>query len=419
MPIDQQTVAIRFRMSAILQPVVKLTEKVTALNEKYLSLTFEEQKEMSFVQRLKVYNWTFELFCLFMIGMIFVAYKYGVFINESRAKRIFKSLNAFLQDDLQFSRVGFSKGDGSKIPYVEERQKTWFSTFATGRSAIESLSVRVHMYSRSNPVAMAIEGMLRFAFPSMVVQDVAEHCEVVIRPSGVFVSNETSKPNADAKEIANRFKFISAVVNKSAMNELRRDNYYLSLTRTTESENLPLEYVFMSETNQLNGFFPHYTDANFQGLLKKAGKFLQCINFTDLPTTKPLTDKLWESAQQPRAVIRTEVPTSDKDLALLKELISSVVEIFDAVTREMVQKSPQAFITNEVLRKSSHLRTQELAKVVKAMQQVEREMAQEKKQEAEKERRRQLKATGAQEKVDQKMKEKRERRQKNKQKVRM
>ncbi|QLL31075.1 hypothetical protein HG536_0A08920 [Torulaspora globosa] len=406
-------------MSSILRPVAKLTEKVAALNEKYLSLSFEEQKNMSFVERVKVYNWTFELISLSIIGLIFLAYKYGVSVNESRAKRLFGSLNGFLQDDLQFARVGFSKGDGSKTPYVEERQKTWFSTFATGRSAIESVSVRVHMFSRSNPVAMLVESLLGLAFPSFVVQDIAEHCEVVIKPNGVFVNSENAKPNADAKEVVGRFKFISAVVNKSSMNELRRDSYYLSLTRTSESDKLPVEYVFMSETNQLNGFITHYTDENFRNLLKKAGKFLQCICFTDLPAKRPLTDKLWEAAQQPRAVIRTKVPTNDQEVALLKQIISSVVEIVDTVTREMVQKSPQVFITSEVLRKSNQLRTQELAKVVKAMQQVEREMAQEKKQEAEKERRRQLKASGQQEKLDQKMKEKRERRLRNKQKVRM
>lgn len=406
-------------MSSLLRPVLKLSEKVTALNAKYLSLTFEEQKNMSFLERVKVYNWTFELIALSILGLVFLAYKYGVFINENRAKKLFKSVNAFLQDELQFARVGFSKGDGTKIPYVEERQKTWFSTFATGRSAIASLSVRVHMFSRSNPVAMLVESLLRFVFPSMVVQDIAEHCEVVIKPNGVYVGSETAKPNADAKEIANKFKFITAVVNKSSMNELRRDNYYLSLTRTSESDNLPVEYVFMSETNQLNGFISHYTDAEFKSLLKRAGKLLQCIAFTDLPTKKPLTDKLWESVQQPRVVIRTKVPTSEQELTLLKELIGAVVEIVDTVTREFVQKSPQVFITSEVLRKSNQLRSQELAKVIKAMQQVEREMAQEKKQEAEKERRRQLKASGEQEKVDQKMKEKRERRLRNKQKVRM
>ncbi|CCE90067.1 uncharacterized protein TDEL_0A07350 [Torulaspora delbrueckii] len=407
-------------MSAFLQPIIKGMDKVTALNAKYLALTFEEQKNMTFVERLRFYNWTFEIFALAMLVLVFVAYKYGVIVNENRAKKLFGSLNSFLQDDLQFARVGFSKGDGSKVPYIEEGQKTWYTTFATGRSAIASLSVRVHMFSRSNPVAMLMESLVNLMFPSsMTVKDVSEYCEVVIKPNGTFVSSETAKPNNDAKDVVNKFKFITSIVNKSSMNELRRENYYLSLTHTSESDKLPVEYVFMSELNQLNGFTLHYADAGFNELLKRAGNFLQSICFTDLPANKPLTDKLWDATQKPRAVIRTKIPVSEQDLSLLKELVSAVVQIFDNVTREIVQKSPQAFINSDILKKSNQLRTQELARIVKAMKQVEREMAQEKKQEAEKEKRRQLKATGEQEKFDQKMKEKRERRLRNKQKVRM
>lgn len=409
-----------FIMSSLLQPIIKGMEKVTALNAKYLSLTFEQQKEMSLLERVKAYNWTFELFALGLLALVFLAYKYGVIVNENRAKKLFESLNGFLQDDLQFARVGFSKGDGPKVPYIEERQKTWFTTFATGRSAIESLSVRVHMFSRSNPVAMMMESLVNLLFPSsMTVKNVSEYCEVVIKPNGVYVSGEITKPNDDAKDVVNKFKFITSIVNKSVMNELRRENYYLSLTRTTESDKLPVEYVFMSEMNQLNGFTLHYATADFNDLLKRAGKFLQCISFTDLPASKPLTDKLWEATQQPRAVIRTNIPVTEQDLGLLKEIVSSVVQIFDTVTRELSQKSPQAFINSDILRKSNQLRSQELARIVKAMKQVEREMAQEKKQEAEKEKRRQLKASGEQEKFDQKMKEKRERRMRNRQKVRM
>lgn len=406
-------------MSAILKPLLKGMEKINVLNGKYLSLTFEEQKNMSIWERVKVYNWTFELVALSILGLVFLFYKAGVMINESRAKRLFDSLNDFLKDDLQFARVGFSSKDAPKVSYIEEAQKTWFTSFATGRSAIASLSVRVHMYSRSNPVAMVMEKLLALAFPSAVIQDVAEYCEIVVKPSGVYVSNETAKPNGNADEVLNNFKFVTSIVNKSQMNEVRRDNYYFSLTRTSESDKLPIEYVFMSEINQLNDFTLHYAGAKLKEKLKNASNILHFISFTDLPVMKPLTDKLWNSTQQPRAVIHFSIPTSKEDVKNMQEIISSVVEVFDEFTKELVQKSPNVFVTNDVLKKSVQLRAQELAKIVKTMKQVEREMAQEKKQEAEKEKRRNLKASGEQEKFDQKMKEKRERRMRNKQKVRM
>lgn len=406
-------------MSSFLRPVLVAMEKVNNLNEKYQSLTFEQQKELSILGRLKFYNWTFELICLGIMALIFAFYKGGVMINESRAKRMFGSINDLCKDELQFARVGFNSKNGSKLPYIEERGNTWFSTFATGRSAIASLGVRVHMLSRSNPIAMIVEKALSFFFPSLTVHEVDEYCEVSIKPNGIYVNSETSKPNENSAEVLNSFKFITSIVNKSSMNDLRRDNYYLSLTRTSESSKLPIEYVYMSEINQLNDFFQHYSKPGFNETLKASNKFLKFISFTDLPNTKPLTDKLWTAKQQPRAIIRTSIPTGQQDLKLLNEIISSVVEIIDSFTHDLVQKTPSVFISNDILKKSIQLRNQELAKIVKAMKQVEREMAQEKKQEAEKEKRRQLKATGEQEKYDQKMKEKRERRQRNKQKVRM
>ncbi|QLG70779.1 hypothetical protein HG535_0A07210 [Zygotorulaspora mrakii] len=406
-------------MATFLRPLLVAMEKVNNLNGKYLKLTFEEQKELGIVGRFKVYNWTFEMICLGILGLIFAFYKVGMLINENRAKRMFSSISDFCKDELKFARVGFNSKDGSKLLYIEERGKTWFSTFATGRSAVESLSVKTHMLSRSNPIAMITEYLLNFFFPSLAVQDIGEYCEVVIKPSGVFVSTETAKVNENSGEVLNNFKFITSVVNKAAMNELRRENYYLSLTRTSESAKLPIEYVYMSELNQLNEFFHHYASPNFNETLKNASQLVKFIGFTDLPTTKPLTDKLWVANQQPRVVIRTSIPASQQDLKIFNEVLYSVVELIDNFTRDLQQKSPSVFITHDILKKSNQLRVQELAKIIKAAKQVEREMAQEKKQEAEKEKRRQMKASGEQEKYDQRMKEKRERRQKNRQKTRM
>ena len=107
----------------------------------------------------------------------------------------------------------------------------------------------------------------------------------------------------NAEETLNKLKFITSIVNKTSMNKCRNDNYFLSLTHTAESDKLPLQYVFMSENNQLNGFIPHYANANFNELLVQCSDFLQFISFTDLPDEKPITDKLWQSTQMPRCVI--------------------------------------------------------------------------------------------------------------------
>lgn len=405
-------------MSGLLAPVVKLSALVNSFNDEYMSRSYEELKQMTLLQRVTLYNWTFEIGAIVVIALVFAFYRLGLYYNTRITDGLFLQLNDYLKNDQQFARVGFANKDGSKLQYLAEQQKTWFTTFATGRSAIESLCVRTHMYERGNPAAMFMERLLGTFFPSLTVRDLGEFCEIVVKPNGIHVANETAKPNANASDILNSFKFVTSVVHKSSMNEVRRDNYYLSLTRTSESAKLPMEYVYMSEMNQLNEFIAHYAP-NFLQVLKEASSILHSISFTDLPTEKPLTDKKWNANLLPRAVIRTSVPSNDAQLKALKDVIGLVIGVYDNFTKDLVQKNPHVFITNDLLKKTSQLRSQELAKIVKTMKQVEREMALEKKQEAEKEKRRLLKQSGENEKFDQKKRDRRERRARNKQKVRM
>lgn len=407
-------------VSSILQPVHNLASYMKSLNGYYLSRSIEELKEMTLMERVSIYNWYFELCCICLMALVFFFYQFGMSINTGRANMLFGELNVYLKDHLNFDRVAFSDKQGNYLPYVEEQQKTWFTSYSTGRSAIASISVRAHLYARSNPVASLIEWALRFFFPSFIVHDIEEFAEIVITPNGVYTASETSQPNNNAKEILNNYRFVSAIVNKSAMNESRSNNFFLSVTRTTESDKLPIEYVFMSEINQFNNLFFHYAKKSFTTeILNKASKFLKFISFTDLPAEKPVTDKEWEAGLIPRVVIRTGFITSKEDLETLKEIVGLMVEIYDNCTRDLIQNSPNSIISADLVKKSVSLRAQELAKIIKAMKQAELELAMEKKLEAEREKRRQLKSTGELSKVDQKMKEKRERRMKNKQKVRM
>ncbi|CAR27877.1 ZYRO0D08668p [Zygosaccharomyces rouxii] len=405
-------------MSGLLAPVLKLSELVNSFNDEYVSTPYEELKQMTILQRLSRYNWTFEIGGILVIAIVFALYKLGLYYNTRMTDGLFTQLNDYFKNDQQFARVGFANKDGSKLQYLDEQQKTWFTTFATGRSAVESICVRAHLYGRSNPAAMLMERLLGTFFPSMTVKDLDEYCEIVVKPNGIYVANETAKPNANVSDILNNFKFVTSVVHKSSMNEVRRDNYYLSLTRTTESAKLPVEYVYMSEMNQLNEFISHYAP-NFFQVLREASSILHCISFTDLPTEKPLTEKKWNANLLPRAVIRTSIPSNKAQFKALKDVIGSVIAVYDNFTKDLVQKNPHVFITNDLLKKTSQLRSQELAKIVKTMKQVEREMALEKKHEAEKEQRRLLKQSGDAEKFDQKKRDRRERRAKNKQKVRM
>ncbi|CCD26619.1 uncharacterized protein NDAI_0I00500 [Naumovozyma dairenensis CBS 421] len=401
---------------------------VNELNAKYNALTYEEQKAMTFFQRLTAYNWTFELFALGALFLVVCSYLIGSSLNTSRAKNLFNPLVQYLKDDLNFTRVGFTTASKKAQTFVSQHSNTWFTTFATGRSAIESITVRGHLISRNNPTAVFMEFLINLLFPALSTETASEYAEIIIKPNGVHVANETSNVNSNAATLVDtNFKFISSIVNKTFMNESRDKNYFLSVTHIAENDSLAKEYVYMGEFNQLNRFMMEYSKGKgeiLNKLLKKSVGFLQFISFTDLPSVRPMDEDEWAKSLVPHVVIRTNFVSSKKDVEILKELISCVVEIIDNYTKGLVTKGTVAgtadvIVTNEILKKTKNLRAQELAKIVKEMKMIEMEEQKEKRQEEERERRRQLKKSGEQEKIDKKMKEKRERRQKNKQRTRM
>lgn len=402
--------------------LTKLFEYINDLNVEYNSLSYEKQKELTILGRIKFYNWKFEAVMMLSMGIIYLIYYFGTRINLSKANKLFSDLNKFFLQDLQFAKSGFSSRTKGNINYISEKKNTWFTTFATGRSCIESVTVKVHLLSRFNPFSMIMEYFLSLFFFQFIQHSENEYIEITIKPNGKYATDKVGILYGNKDDILNKFRFIASIVNKTGMNEFRESNYFLSLTHTSENKDLPIEYVFMSESNQLSQFFLHYTKSDFFSLLAQCSPFLHFISFTDLPSKKPLTDKSWEAGQQPRCVIKCSMITSDEQIALLKKLISSMVCIFDTVTKEVVNNNLKIFITNDLLKKSLQFRKEELANINKVMKQVERDIAIEKKQEQEKNKKRDLKLNlknAEKDKLEMKMKEKRDRRMKNKQRLRM
>ncbi|EDO14576.1 hypothetical protein Kpol_289p1 [Vanderwaltozyma polyspora DSM 70294] len=407
-------------MSAILEPLVRVVEYVESLNAEYLSKSSDELKAMTLFERASIYDWRFEMTCTVILILVYLMYFIGISTNKRHANRLFKKFNSYLKNDLEFSRVAFTDYEGKQQEYLDQHQYSWFTTFATGRSSIESITMRAHLLPRSNLLSIIFEYAIAYFFPSLAVRDLDEFAQVIIKPNGVYAANADSKINANAGEILGKLQFITSIVNKDVMNDSRSNNYFLSLTHTSESDKLPVEYVYMSEANQFNGFFHHYIkETTLNPLLKNCSRFLQFISFTDLPIEKPLTQKLFDQNQSPKCIIRVKFPKSNEEIELLQKLVSSIVEVFDNCTRDLIQDSSNKFLTNDLLKKSVTFRSQEIDRINKLMKQAELEVAKEKKLELEKERRRQLKESGELSKIDQKMKEKRERRQRNKQRVKM
>lgn len=410
----------------MLSQVTKLVEYVNNLNANYTSLSYDEQKAMTIMERVQAYNWNFEICAVSMLLVIVLFYKFGTSVNTGKGKKVMTSINDFLNNELMFAKVGLATPERPGQLYTSERGNTWFSTFATGRSNIASVVANMHLAPLNNPLSLLMEGIIAYLFPALKSQELEDFVEVTIKPNGIYFGSETGELTNDKlkgrKDILSKFKFITAIVNKSVMNQVRDDHYYLSLCATSEHSSLPLQFVYMSEMNQLNGYIANYLSNSktpLKEVLKESAGILKFLAFTDLPSEKPYNEEEWNKfTDDSRIVIRTSVPKSAADLKALNNLISIAVEVYDGYTVELHNKG-FAFITNDMLRKSTTLRNQELQKLIKAAKMQALEEAKEKKLAEEKEKRRQMKGTLEQQKLDQKMKEKRERRQKNKMKVRM
>ncbi|CCF60315.1 hypothetical protein KAFR_0J02510 [Kazachstania africana CBS 2517] len=420
-PIERASVCITAMsaLSNIVEPMFRFAERIGNMNADYFNLTYEEQKAMSFFERVRAYNWQFEAFAVGMMVLIFVSFKYGTMTNSSRASKLFGSIHEFLRNDLNFARVGFATA--TRKTYLDAHLQTWFTSFATGRSTIESVAIKCHLLGRHNPLAILAEHIIRLCFPTLQYGDeLNDYVEISIKPNGVYVANENANVNGNAKEVLSNFKFITSIVNKSFMTKVRRDNFFLSLTYASENEKLPKEYAYMSEINQLNDFIPGYiSKGKLTEVLAKSTNLLQFISFTDLPSEKPVDEQQWNANIEPRCVIRANVPTNSKDLKTLNDIIAIAVEIYDNFTRDLVQKKASTLVTSDILRKNINFRNQELQKIIKSAKDAELEIIKEQQREIEKEKKRELRKTGQQANIDQKMKEKRERRARNKQKTRM
>ncbi|KAH3903577.1 uncharacterized protein SCDLUD_001219 [Saccharomycodes ludwigii] len=388
-------------------------KKINDLNTHYYSLSSKELSDLGLINRLKTYNWSFELVSIALIVLMYIVYKLGSNTNLKTANKIFKTLNNYLSNN--FARVGFNdkkNGENKKLKYLSENMDTSFTGYASGRYYIESCIIKLHMSARFNPLGSLVESLLRYALPSLFMDNSPESLELIITPNNVSLTSKNQTATT-AEPLPPKFKFISAIVSKNCMSKSRDDNYFLSLTQTTESPTLPVEFVYMSEANQLNPMFNKLGKGDLPNLLRKSKWFLNYIAFTDLPKDKPTNEKEWETGLSPRCVISCRVTSKAQDLELLTKLINYVFSVYESIT-----DSPETslILSTDVLKKVAHTRTNELNKIKKATKQLELDLAREKKQKELKEQKRKEGKSSAD--IDFEMEAKRERRRRNKQKLR-
>jgi hypothetical protein len=234
---------------------------------------------------------------------------------------------------------------------------------------------------------LAMEYVMSFAMGGFEPKDVID----------VFII-----PAADSK-----FEpFIFGVVNKDYMKTARDENYYLSLTRTSDSPKLPPYMTFMSESSEI-------TDTIFSSELSEAvheagaSHVLQAITVTDQLSDRP---KSLEDAQsRPRIILTLKFPRNEAEKNASIKIVNAAINLVD-VCIEKAKWRP------EVARKVKATREAELKKVQKALDEVKAEELAQKK--AEQKREQQESRQKLSSKAEQKEREKEQKRQQKKQQKR-
>lgn len=332
--------------------------------------------------RLRLYDWKLEFVGLIIIALIVFFFNAGAYRNKAIVESWLKAIQPVLDEN--FAQVGVKKDQ----LYVKDSAQL-YTSYATGRINIRGLTSRFELINRPNYFYYLTELFMSYFFESVPVpQDTAE-IEVKL---------------FDTQKLG---KYIFAIVNKEGMNNARQENYYLSLTKTTESSKLPLQFVFMSESADLN---EGLATEELREALKKAGPVLKYLAVTDLPSTHPNSEEEFVSA--PKIVAKLNLKSDSQSLVAIRELVAEIIALADRVSKFQLKSEQQKKINN--------VRTSELNKIKKALQEIAAEELREKKLEAEREARRASQLSPEeQDKLDQKMREKRERRARNRQKQRM
>lgn len=336
--------------------------------------------DTTILQRLQAHNWNVELLAIGLIVAYYLSFTFGASQNKKIVDKLVKAIQPTLKENF------FQVGATSKQLIVQDNQQD-FTLYATGRLRLESFLARFTLKSRQNLANYIMELIGSFFVDSI--------------PAPKDLVTVEIKFDTEASE---KFDdFIWAIVTKDNMNKYRQESYALSLTKTTESEELPVEFVFMTESPEMNGIF--YTK-KLKDLIQLNKRSLKYLMVTDQATDKPTT--MAELKSQKRMLLQFD-PTVD--VGNVGALISFVVNDYADM---VIQKGS---LRAELLRKINKTRENEYNKVKKAIDEARKEELARAKLEEQKK----LKASMTpeqQEKFEKKQKEKKQRKMMNKQKVR-
>lgn len=339
--------------------------------------------ESTILERLAAHNWNLELVAVGLMLAYFAAFQWGAYQNKVIVERTVEALKPTLADN--FFQVGVAP---KKLLAQDDAQTT--TLYASGRLRLESFLAKFDLMARQNLFMLIGDAMMSYFMATVPTPQDLLSVEIKFD-----------------QEASDKFDdFVWAIVTKDNMNKYREDSYCLSLTKTSESPKLPVEFVFMNEVSEMTEVL--YT-RKLNELVQLNKKNLKYLCVTDQAIDKPT--KISELKPQKRVLLQFK-PTSDaKEIENIAALISYIVNDYADL---IVQK---ATFRGEVLRKIKKTRENEYAKLKKAIDEMKREELNQQKMEEQKKARAAMSAE-QQEKHMQKLKEKKQRKMLNKQKVR-
>lgn len=341
---------------------------------------------MSMIERFKLNSWKLEMVTLGFTIVFVILFKLGDYYNKNLVTKYLNGLSAVFTENF------FQYGVNKDTLYVKDSSEN-YSSYATGRINIAKVNITFRLKPRHNPFVLLLETV--FGYFTESVPAPTDKVEIVITPS-----NDVEYDN-----------FIQAIVSKIGMNDFRKFNYFLSLTRTTDSSLIPQSFVYMSEVNEIQEKL--ITSELRDSLTLEAASFLKFIAFTDQSSEKP--EAIKDLLPRRKIVITTDLIGNKEYLSQLSSILSAVFSIVDKLANKSITFKP------ETLKKIVKTREIEVAKIQKLFDDAkEQELAEEraKVKQQEKDKLRSL-SRDEQIKLEKKALEKKQRKQQKKNRVKM
>lgn len=361
-----------------------IADDATPVKRGYLQHSLEELSDMSIWERVKLNDWRLEFYTIGFTVVFAILFKVGDLYNKKLVTGFLNGIKGTLEEN--FYQVGVFKD----ALYVKDSPEN-YSSYATGRENINKINLDFKLRPRNNIFVWFLEGVMSYF--TEFVQKPIDKVDIVIQPSFVYDN------------------FITAVVSKLGMNDYRKFNYFLSLTKTTDSTKLPESFVFMSEASE-------FQDKVFDGEIAQsldieAASYIRYIAFTDQATEKPETTE--EFSPYRRIVISLRLPSKKENIAQVSNTLRAIFSVIDQLADKSIS------FKSESLKKIAKAREGELGKLQKALEVQRLEAEAEEKARLKKEEREKLRNLSPEEqaKIEKKEMERKQKKLQKKQRVRM